>query len=115
MNSPIESAPANTVRISATRFEQSPYYANYANAKTVLGVAAGRYYAADNGEDPMESYWALRREAVLFGPGDWVGKTLQLKTRRCDRVSCEVVSLPFYDSAKHIPRGVDRTIPERRR
>jgi aminomethyltransferase len=66
LNSPIESAPTNTVRISATRFEQSPYYANYANAKTVLGVAAGRYYAADNGEDPLESYWALRRAAVLF-------------------------------------------------
>jgi len=66
VNSSIEFATSNTVRIGATRFEQSPYYHNYANAKTVLGVAAGRYYAADNGEDPLESYWALRRKAVLF-------------------------------------------------
>jgi aminomethyltransferase len=54
------------VRISATRFEQSPYYEYYANPDTVLGVAAGRYYASFNGEDPVETYWKLRREAVLF-------------------------------------------------
>jgi glycine cleavage system aminomethyltransferase T len=66
LTDPLQSTTTNTVRISATRFEQSPYYDNYANAKTVLGVAAGRYYAADNGEDPLESYWALRRKAVLF-------------------------------------------------
>lgn len=56
----------NTVRISARRFEQSPYYQNYVNSKTVLGVAAGRYYASFNGEDPVETYWTLRRKAVLF-------------------------------------------------
>ena len=32
----------------------------------MLGVAAGRYYAAFNGEDTRETYWKLRREAVLF-------------------------------------------------
>jgi aminomethyltransferase len=56
----------NTVCIRARLFEQSPYYEFYANSETVLGVAAGRYYTADNGEDPIEAYWALRRNAVLF-------------------------------------------------
>ena len=56
----------DTVRISARRFEQSPYFEFYANPNTRLGVAANRYFAADNGEDPVETYWALRQKAVLF-------------------------------------------------
>lgn len=66
MGTSITSYKTNTVRISATRFEQSPYYQNYVNSDTVLGVAAGRYYASFNGEDPVETYWTLRRKAVLF-------------------------------------------------
>ena len=58
--------PPATVRIGARRFEQSPYFELYANEATVLGVAAGRFYPAYNGEDPVATYWALRREAVLF-------------------------------------------------
>ncbi len=58
--------PPETVRIGARRFEQSPYYDFYVNEATVLGVAAGRFYPSYNGEDPVATYWALRREAVLF-------------------------------------------------
>ena len=54
------------MRIGAERFEQSPFAEFYANPDTVFGVAANRYYAADNGEDTVETYWALRRKAVLF-------------------------------------------------
>ena len=54
------------LRISARRFESSPYFEFYTDAQTEFGVAAGRYYAADLGEDPIASYWALRRDAVLF-------------------------------------------------
>ena len=57
---------SSTVRIGARRFEQSPYYECYANPNTILGVAANRYYAADNGEDTGETYWALRQKVVLF-------------------------------------------------
>jgi aminomethyltransferase len=62
----ITSYKTNTVRISTRRFEQSPYYENYVNSETVLGVAADRYYASFNGENPVETYWTLRRKAVLF-------------------------------------------------
>jgi aminomethyltransferase len=58
--------PTDTVRIGARRFEQSPYYECYANPATVLGVAAERFYPADNGEDPIEIYRALRQQAALF-------------------------------------------------
>jgi len=66
MSSSIHSDVANTVRVSGRRFEQSPYYNFYANGETVLGVVAGRYYGVYNGEDPVEVYWNLRRQAVLY-------------------------------------------------
>jgi glycine cleavage system aminomethyltransferase T len=54
------------VRLSARRFEQSPYFDCYASPESVLGVAAGRYYESTNGQDPLETYWKLRKEAVLY-------------------------------------------------
>ena len=42
--------PPDTVRIGASRFEQSPYYDYYVNPETILGVAAGRFYPSYNGE-----------------------------------------------------------------
>jgi len=66
MSNSTRSNPPDTVRIPAGRFEQSPYFGCYANPDTLLGVAANRYYAADNGEDTEETYWALRQKAVLF-------------------------------------------------
>jgi len=66
MSNSTGSKPADTVRIPAGRFEQSPYFECYANPDTLLGVAANRYYAADNGEDTVETYWALRQQVVLF-------------------------------------------------
>ncbi|MEM7565130.1 MAG: aminomethyltransferase family protein [Pseudomonadota bacterium] len=56
----------SNLRFSATRFEQSPYYHLYANEKTALGMAAGRFYAAWNGEDIEQTYWNLKQKAVLY-------------------------------------------------
>ena len=66
MNNPNQSAAVGTVRISARRFEQSPYHDCYVRSETVLGVAAGRYYDAFNGEDSLEIYWKLRKQVVLY-------------------------------------------------
>ena len=66
MSSSIHSDKTETVRISARRFEPSPYAAFYSNSKSVLGVVAGRYYEVSNGEDPETFYWLLRRRAVLY-------------------------------------------------
>ncbi len=62
----IPAGAASTVRVNARRFEQSPYLDCYVNSETVFGVAAGRYYDAFHGEDPVETYWNLRRKAVLY-------------------------------------------------
>jgi glycine cleavage system aminomethyltransferase T len=56
----------DTVRVGSRRFEQSPYYESYANADTILGIYAGRYYPTSLGEDPVATYWKLRREVVLY-------------------------------------------------
>ena len=46
--------------------ELSPFHSFYANKKTVLRLAAGRYFAHYNGDDPVETYWALRKHAALY-------------------------------------------------
>ena len=43
----------------------SPFHACYANTDTVLRLATGRYFANYNGDDPVETYWALRKHAAL--------------------------------------------------
>ena len=55
-----------TVRVSASRFEASPFFDNYLNDLTVMGVYAGRYYPVFTGDDPIENYWALRRKCALY-------------------------------------------------
>ena len=37
---------------------------------------------------------------------DWVGNALYMKTQQGELVSCEIVSLPFYDAEKRIPRDL---------
>ena len=38
--------------------------------------------------------------------GDWLGKQLTIREQGGSRHSCEIVSLPFYDPQKKIPRGL---------
>ena len=42
----------------------------------------------------------------LDNAGDWPGKKLKLRGRDDIQHDCEVVSLPFYDAEKKIPRGL---------
>ena len=57
---------SNTVRISARRFEESPYVSRYDGPDLVRGVYAGRYFPIFNGEDPVRKYWVMRRKALIF-------------------------------------------------
>lgn len=66
MSNSIHSDAAQTVRVSARRFEPSPFQDCWVNSETVMGVYAGRYYSVFNGEDTNEAYWALRRKAALY-------------------------------------------------
>ena len=40
-------------------------------------------------------------------PGNWAGKSLLMRTQQGELVECEIVELPFYDSEKRIPRGME--------
>ena len=66
MSDSIHSDTRDTVRVSARRFETSPFEDRWRTAETIMGVYAGRYYSTSNGEDVDETYWTLRRKAVLY-------------------------------------------------
>ena len=56
----------NTVRVSARRFEDSPFLERQDTTEMIRGVYADRFFAIYNGEDPIKKYWTLRRNALLF-------------------------------------------------
>lgn len=56
----------NNVKISARRFEESPFVSRYNSPKMIRGVYANRFFAVYNGEDFISKYWLLRRKAVIF-------------------------------------------------
>ena len=55
-----------TIKISARRFEESPYIERTYSPEMVRGVYAGRYFPMSIGEDPIKKYWLLRQKAVIF-------------------------------------------------
>ena len=55
-----------TIKISARRFEESPYIERTNCPEMVRGVYAGRYFAMSLGEDPIQKYWLLRQKAAIF-------------------------------------------------
>ena len=59
-------AAHETLRISAKRFERSPYTDKYTRDDMGFGVYCRRFYPLSTGEDPIEQYWKLRRQVMLF-------------------------------------------------
>ncbi len=82
-----------TASISAKRFQYSPYFHCYANPQAVLGVYAKRFYPLSLGEDPIERYWALRRNVVMY---DVPEKPLEISgpdaLRLLERVFCRHIA-----------------------
>ena len=54
------------LRLSAKRYEQSPYMSRYMNDEAVFGLYANRFYPLSLGGDPVADYWKLRREVMLY-------------------------------------------------
>lgn len=54
------------VRLSAKRYEQSPYLERYMNDQAIFGLYANRFYPLSLGGDPVADYWKLRREVMLY-------------------------------------------------
>lgn len=56
----------NTVKVSARRFEESPYIERTDSPEMIRGVYADRFFPIYIGEDVVEKYWTLRRRALIF-------------------------------------------------
>ncbi len=56
----------DVVRISAKRYDQSPYHERYVNDQTIFGVYANRFYPLSLGGDPIKDYWNLRHKVMLY-------------------------------------------------
>ncbi|GIS88445.1 MAG: hypothetical protein CM1200mP18_11550 [Gammaproteobacteria bacterium] len=50
----------------------------------------------------------VRFEQIDSVQGNWLGQKLILGDLDGGRHDCEIVSLPFYDGEKKIPRGLDK-------
>ena len=59
-------ASHETVRVSARRYENSPYLEKYATDDMLYGIYARRLHVLRLGEDEIEHYWKLRRDVALF-------------------------------------------------
>ena len=57
-----------TIKISARRFEESPYIERTYSPEMVRGVYAGRYFPMSVGEDPIKKYWLLRLFFSMYSP-----------------------------------------------
>ena len=82
-------AAHDILRVSARRFENSPYLEKYATDDMIFGIYAKRLHVLSVGENPQEDYWKLRRDAVLF---DVPEKPLEIKgpdaVQLLERVLC---------------------------
>ncbi len=54
------------LRLSAKRYDQSPYLSKYMVDDAVFGLYANRFYPLSLNGDPVAEYWKLRREAMLY-------------------------------------------------
>lgn len=54
------------MRVTSKRFAASPFLDRYVTDDAVFGVYCGRLYPLSLGDDPVEGYWRLRRQAALF-------------------------------------------------
>jgi glycine cleavage system aminomethyltransferase T len=54
------------IRASAKRFTPSPYIDMYAHDDVVFGIYCNRLYPLSVGDDPVEHYWKLRRQVMLY-------------------------------------------------
>jgi len=66
MKTPNYATAHGTLRISAKRFEASPYTDKYANEDMVFGIYCRRFYPLSIGDDPIEQYWKLKRGVMLY-------------------------------------------------
>ena len=65
MSTSVHADTSNTLNISGRRFERSPFFDCHSTPDMVFGVYAGRFYTVSNGANVEDTYWALRRKAIM--------------------------------------------------
>ena len=81
----------------------------YRNAEIIKGgTCVGRVTASGWSPYPETGIGYVRFDKA----GDWAGKSLFMKTRQGELAGCEIVTLPFYDAEKRIPRGLGQLPPD---
>ena len=60
------STESNFFRACMHRLKPSPFYSCYAGPEVALGTYNHRLYPWTTGDDPIEIYWRLRKQAVLY-------------------------------------------------
>ncbi|MEM9775660.1 MAG: aminomethyltransferase family protein [Chloroflexota bacterium] len=73
---PSYSKSHDVIRLSAKRYEQSPYLSKYMVDDAIFGLYASRFYPLSLGGDPINEYWNLRKKAMLY---DVPEKPLEIK------------------------------------
>lgn len=66
MNNSVSIDPQSVFRVSTHRVETSPFQDRWLTPESVLDIYAGRYSSMFDGEDVVDAYWKLRRQAVLY-------------------------------------------------
>ena len=57
--------PKKVFKVFSGTSELSPFHPFYCNEKTILRNCSGRLYAHYNGEDIKQTYWSLRKSAII--------------------------------------------------
>ena len=59
-------ASHESFKVSAKRFDISPFISKYSTSNTLYGISANRLYPLSTQNDPTEAYWNLRNNVMLY-------------------------------------------------
>jgi len=99
----LESADRRVLLYGIKSFEAAPYGQVMVDGQPVGRVTAGAW-------SPFLEHGI--GFALFDEPGEWLGKQVEVLDPDGASHLGEIVTLPFYDADKQIPRGLDRSIPE---
>ncbi len=54
------------LKVSAKRFDSSPFMKRFDNSKTIFGIYAGRFYPLSCGNSVENDYWNLKQKVMLY-------------------------------------------------
>jgi glycine cleavage system aminomethyltransferase T len=95
---------SNTVRIGARRFEQSPFFECYANSKTLLGVAANRYWYVQP-DGALEEWLVAHKDGFDVKFSDPNSRVLQIQGPNSMKVMSDATHGALDENLKYFGAG----------